>query len=277
MANYSVPVLEGMSLIANAGIFQLLDEEANGFDAPGFSATNDKGWVGAQLGLDFDFGEDIDLLLAGTYYDFQNVRGRRNALGSNQRDWTAPEFVTKGNSVFNIANEPVGVDRQLYGLASDFELINVLTRLNYTGFGDVHVVVEGDYVKNIGFDGTDVSQRLGFNVRSENEGWGANLKVGSPKTDKAGTWQVFGGYRYVERDAVMDAFTDSDFHGGGTDAEGWIAGFNLGLTRNTWMRARYLSAGEIAGAPVINDTATPPGGFAPLDIDVVQVDLNAKF
>ena len=43
-------------------------------------------------------------------------------------------------------------------------------------------------------------------------------------------------YRYLERDAVLDAFTDSDFHLGGTDAKGYQLGFDLGLSRGAWLR-----------------------------------------
>jgi hypothetical protein len=71
------------------------------------------------------------------------------------------------------------------------------------------------------------------------------------------------GYRYVERDAVLDAFTDSDFHLGGTDAKGYYIGADYAFTPRVFARLRYLSANEIDGAP--------------LGIDVVQLDLNAAF
>ena len=70
-------------------------------------------------------------------------------------------------------------------------------------------------------------------------------------------------YRYLQRDAVLDAFTDSDFHLGGTDTQGYRITGLYGLTKNLWMRARWMSATEIDGPP--------------LSIDVLQVDLNAKF
>jgi len=78
-----------------------------------------------------------------------------------------------------------------------------------------------------------------------------------------GQWRIAALYRHVERDAVVDAFTDSDFHQGGTDAEGWGIEALYGIARNTWLRARYMTANEIEGPP--------------LGIDLLQVDLNAKF
>jgi hypothetical protein len=62
---------------------------------------------------------------------------------------------------------------------------------------------------------------------------------------------------------VLDAFTDSDFHLGGTNAKGWILGGKYGLLENTYISARYLSADEIEGPP--------------LGIDVLQLDLVSEF
>jgi hypothetical protein len=81
--------------------------------------------------------------------------------------------------------------------------------------------------------------------------------------NKLWDWQVFGSYKYLQRDAVLDAFTDSDFHLGGTDAQGYIIGGKLGLAKDVWLRGRWLSANEIDASP--------------LGIDVLQLDLNAKF
>ena len=89
------------------------------------------------------------------------------------------------------------------------------------------------------------------------------ITIGADAIRKLHDWQVFVGYRYLERDAVLDAFTDSDFHLGGTDAKGWILGGDYGLARNTWLTLRYLSADEIDGPP--------------LGIDVLQLDLNTRF
>ena len=61
----------------------------------------------------------------------------------------------------------------------------------------------------------------------------------------------------------MDGFADSDFHGGGTDAQGYTLAGEFGITRNTWMRMRYMSANEIDGPP--------------LAVDILLVDLNAAF
>ncbi len=62
---------------------------------------------------------------------------------------------------------------------------------------------------------------------------------------------------------MLDAFTDSDFHLGGTNAKGFMIGGQYAIYKNTWLAARWMSADEITGLP--------------LAIDVFQLDLNAKF
>lgn len=252
---------------ANLGGFALLAEEANlvEFD------TNDKYWWGAQAGVDLSLGRDLGLSLAGSYYDFINVAGQRNDFNSTSRDWTAPEFIAKGNTVFDIRND-LDPDTQLFALASDFELLNAMVELDYRRFAPIHVVLRTDFVQNIGFDKGDVRSRVGTDVSERNRGWYAELQVGYPQVRAARQWNVFAGYQYLQRDAVLDSFTDSDFHAGGTDAEGWIAGASYGLASNLWMRLRWLAAEEIDGAPA--GFANP---FAPFAIDVLQVDLNGRF
>ncbi len=130
-------------------------------------------------------------------------------------------------------------------------------------FNPVHVIMTGDYVRNIGFDANDILLRTGNTYSKENQGFMAKLAVGMPETVKKNDWQLFAAYKRLAADAVMDAYTDSNFHLGGTDAKGWIAGGSYGLDKNTWLRLRWFSANEISGAP--------------LAIDVLIIDLNAKF
>jgi hypothetical protein len=67
----------------------------------------------------------------------------------------------------------------------------------------------------------------------------------------------------VQADAVLDAWTDADFHGGGTNADGYYFWGSLGLTHDVWVRLRYMSADQITG---------PSYG-----LDTWQLDFNAKF
>jgi hypothetical protein len=260
------------AFFVNLGGFALLAESPNLVGG----GANDKYWWGTQVGLEFDITEDLGLMLVGSYYDFVNVVGKYNDLNSTGNDWTAPEFIAKGNTVFDIRND-LDPDSNLFGLASDFELASAMVELAYRGFSPVDVVFRVDYVENIGFDSGAVSSRIGYDVAERTQGWFTELEVGSPDVRKKGQWQLFAGYKSLERDAVLDSFTDSDFHAGGTDAEGWLLGGSYAIASNLWLRARWLSADEIDGAPVGFENNGTPVSFTPLAIDVLQVDLNAKF
>ena len=96
-----------------------------------------------------------------------------------------------------------------------------------------------------------------------NVGWNINLQVGAVALQQAWDWTAGLGYRYVESDAVVDGFADSDFGGGGTNLQGYTVSGNLALSKNVWMGVRWMSANSIAG-----DT---------FKADVLQIDLNAKF
>ena len=89
------------------------------------------------------------------------------------------------------------------------------------------------------------------------------MTVGYPQINDRWEWNLSAAYKYIESDAVLDAFTDSDFHLGGTNAKGYILGGNLGVAHNIWLTGRWLSASEISGPPYT--------------VNVVQVDLNARF
>jgi len=94
-------------------------------------------------------------------------------------------------------------------------------------------------------------------------GYMFKVTLGEPDTVQPGQWNVSVTYKYLEPDAVLDAFTDPDFDLGGTNAKGYILGVQYAVAKNAWLQARYLSAREVYGAP--------------LSIDVLQLEMNARF
>jgi hypothetical protein len=149
-------------------------------------------------------------------------------------------------------------------LASEFRELNITGAIDVGYWHPVHFVFLGDYVKNLGFHRNDVAQRTGNpDIKAETTGYQAGLAVGYPAVEDFGQWKGFLFYKHLEADAVIDAFTDSDFHLGGTDAKGWTLGGEFGLARNVWLAGKWLTANEITGPP--------------LSIDVFLLDLNAKF
>jgi hypothetical protein len=224
-------------------------------------SKKDKWLLGAQLGANLRFGDDQRLRIGAALYDFRNVQGRQNTLDSNLLDYTAPQFLRIGNTLFDIRNDN-DVTTNLFALASKYRLVNLSATYDVP-FGRYSLGAALDAVKNIGFKSSDVFALTGAKVAARTKGYQAELSFGYPKVTGAGAWRGLLGYRYVERDAVLDAFTDSDFHGGGTDASGFYLIGDYGLSNRVWMRLRYQSGNEIDGAP--------------LGVDTVQLDLNTQF
>jgi len=100
-------------------------------------------------------------------------------------------------------------------------------------------------------------------VIEDTTGYLAGITVGTPKIVKFPDWQIITYYEYLGADAALDAFTDSHFHGGGTNAKGWVLGGEVGLLKNTWLRVRWYSTDQISGPP--------------LSIDTLLVDMNGRF
>lgn len=240
--------------------------------------TQDDKWLlSAQLGYEFDPLPELRLSLAAAYHDYQNIVGRKNTLDSTVYDYTASEFVQKGNTYFDIRND-TDPDTELYALAADFNILDISAVASWTLRPDLVLDLSANYASNVGYDYGEVLQRVGGCTPITNPAPGGpteicpvekadayrlEFRVGNPDIARPLAWRAFVAYHYAERDSVLDAFTDSDIHRGGTDAEGYIIGGELGLTNNTWARLRYLSADEIDG-PL-------------LGIDVLQLDLNGRF
>jgi hypothetical protein len=234
------------------GVFPLYEEE--------FS-DRDKWLYAGQAGVEYRKAMGLSGKLGVAYYDYENITGVRNdPLQPGVWDFTAPQFQQKGNTLMDI-DPGAGIKT---ALASDYNLLNVTAQLDYDYWFPIHIVLLMDYVKNLGFDRTEVAARTGNpNVEEDTEGYQFGLTVGYPTIRYFGEWNTFLFYKYLGADAVLDAFTDSDFHLGGTNAKGWILGGELGLYKNVWLRGRWLTADEIKGPP--------------LAIDVLQVDVNARF
>jgi hypothetical protein len=224
-------------------------------------------WLyGTQAGIQWKSENKSSIKIGLAYYDFSNVQGQSNGASlSGPFDLTVPSFRQKGNNTFDI-NAANPQDAK-FGLASKFQEINLTGEIDLAKFDPVHIILTGDYVRNIGFDQKEILSRTGRLYNKETDAYQLKLAVGMPRTLDLHDWQVFGAYKKLGADSVMDAFTDSDFHLGGTDAKGWIMGANYGVGKNAWMTARYFSSQEVTGLP----------NGLPLSIDVLMLDLNAKF
>lgn len=237
------------------GLFPLQDVQR--------SVSNDarsKWLLAAQGGVEWVPSNQLRTRFGVGLYDYRNIAGVRNDPTFNTRDETAPRFRQKGNSLFDISGDP---GTRLWALASDYQVLNLSAAVDYQLYNPVHLIVSADYVRNLGFDQSKIRQRTGLSLDREDSGYMLRATLGSPEMLLSGDWQMSLAYRYLEADAVLDAFTDSDFHLGGTNNKGFILGAQYGLSRNTWLSARWLSSREITGLP--------------LSINTLQVQFNAKF
>jgi len=256
-AKVRLPLGEGLAVIANGGAFPLEQRYTN-------EVSLNRWLYGGQLGAEFATG-DVELKAAVAYYDFQNIRGRKNELNSRLNDYTALTLVGSGNSKFNIRND--GELTQLVGLSSDFDVLNVTGSIAYRGFDDIVVRLTGDFAKNLAFDRADILALAPNSTPPGDIAWQARLDVGRPAIERLGHWRIGLAYRRLETDSVLDVFTDSDFGLGGTDLKGYVLDAELGIFRNTSIGARWLSANAIERR-----------ALSPLfAVDTLLLDLNARF
>lgn len=112
----------------------------------------------------------------------------------------------------------------------------------------IPVKVYGQYVLNEAADTDDTGYLVGFTL--------GRAKV-------PGSVELGYNYRRLEANAVLGAFTDSDFIGGGTDGVGHKLYATVALSKN-W---------SLGGAYIINEKGLDDS----IDYNRLQIDLQAKF
>ncbi len=225
-------------------------------------SSHDKWLLGGQFGANLRWGEGQKLRLAAGFYDYFNVSGRLNPPDSTIYNFTAPVFMRQGNTYFDIANSS-DPTVNLFALASKFRLLNLNASYELPIGGRYTLGVTADAVRNLGYNADYTSGNFGQYVAPRTKGYQGEISFGDPVVLTAGHWRGVIGYRYLQRDAVIDAYTDSDFHFGGTDATGYYLMGDVGVANHVWVRLRYLSSNAIDGPT--------------LGIDTLQIDLNTRF
>jgi hypothetical protein len=287
---------EAITPFAVAGAFPIYNTDLNagvnlettGVGVPTKFASTDKWLFGGQAGFASRFNPDLDLRLAVAYYDFDGVQGRPSSpcavFGTSDNcdtDTLRPSFAQKGNTYMGLRTylffpDPGGsLNYQFYGLASQYRPVVASGQLDIGTFHPAHIVLDGEYVWNSAFNRRAVGAVAVNNFAGSPDatsggvfdggatGWLGRITVGNKEIKHLGDWNFHAGYKYLESDATIDAFVDSDFGLGGTNLKGYFVGGNVGLSDNVWASMRWMSANGIVGAPYA--------------VDVLQVDLNAKF
>ena len=257
--------------------------------------SRDKWLNGLQLGAEWAFSDDHALRGAVAYYDFRRISGRLSEpcmlySGADQAcstDWTRPAFMQKGNTLMLLRDialnpqDPANTPTPQYvGLASEFELVDVNVRYTLPAFAGYGLSLEGNWVQNIAYDRqkmwtnaaggivnnlawVDGGTLTANNISSGDTAWQAQATFGNLALAERGNWQAWAGYRRVEADAVPDAFNDTDFHLGGTNAKGYYLGASWMFDKRAWLTGSWFAAKQITGSPA--------------SIDVFQMEVNAKF
>lgn len=223
-ATYKGKASDRLTIFVN-GVFFYVEERKQ---------ADDTKMAGGQLGFEVKTSEESYLVFSGGYYDYQNLKG-------NEGLYDPEDFF--GNSTVEVEVEGDTIEVYAYGYTM-FEV-----------FGEFGVKLEkvtlifyGSYVQNTGPD-------------EHNKGYlaGATIEHGKNK----GNWKLYGNWRELEADAVIGAFTDSNFGGGGTDSKGLEVGASYGIADKV----------DLAFTTFINKV----GMEEELDYKRFQLDLNAKF
>ncbi len=281
-----VKINDNVSTFFTGGYFPIYNTEVNSAEnQPTKYPSTNKWLTGAQIGVDWKVAEDWKTKFAIAYYGFDGVQGKLSKpyiplsdRDAGNTDTTRPSFAQRGNTYMplrDIDNSTSANDYgnyfqyQYYGLSSEFENLTMTGKIEYDGYDPVTISLVGEATKNIAFDSstneiTAITNRGGDNVYEGGDfGWYTALVVGKPALEAFGDWQAGFGYRYVESDAVVDGFTDSDFGGGGTNVKGFTLGGTFALSPFVRLSLVWMSANEIAGPP--------------LSSDIIQFDINANF
>jgi hypothetical protein len=251
--NLSADNAQRKDLFLTVGAFPLASETPSSLD---------KWLAGAQIGTDVAWSDGSRLRFGAAYYDYIHIVGQRNQPDSTFLNYTAPALFQKGNTVYDISSS-TNPDVNLFGLAADYHIVDLLAIADLHTFSQYGVSLTAEAVRNIGFNAAEVFARTGTYVAPRTSGYEADIGFGNLPFGASGTWRASAGYRYLQRDAVLDAFNDEDFHLGGTDTKGFLVSLDYSINKHVWARFKYMSANAIDGPP--------------LAIDVLQLDLNGQF
>ncbi len=293
------PITDNLTLFGAGGAFSVFNTDLNFSSAESAKFKSEDKWLFAgQAGLIWKINEDFTVKGAAALYDFENIAGKVSdpyvQTDSTDEGNTAdsrPSFAQNGNTYIALNNvEPnpgiaPGQPTPLYeyfGLATGFQELALTGQVDISHFDPFHIWVVGEFVDNLAFDRSSIVNNGPPGILSGpqnniadpndpnsfyggNKGYNIRLSMGRPALEKLGDWNVNLTYRYIESDAVVDGFVDSDFGGplAGTNLQGYMVGLNVGLSPHVWTTLRWMSADAIAGPTYKSD--------------VIQFDINAQF
>ncbi len=284
-------ITDWLTPFLNAGAFPVHNTSFNyATNQPAKFASEDKYLYGVQLGAKLKVTKDVDFKGAAALYQFDNIDGRLSSpfvpLSTSDvgdTDDTRPLFAQKGNTYMALRNIPAveandygtKYQYQYYGLSSEFQPFALTGKLDFNHWEPVQISVFGEYIRNLAFDAEAINAEAVNNRGAIEEGadigafdggdtaWILGINFGAPALEKRWDWNLGFSYRYVETDAIVDGFTDSDFGLGGTNVKGYSVFGSLALAPRVFLRVNWMSATEVSGPPFRSD--------------IYQLEISAKF
>ncbi len=272
-----------------AGVFPI---HITAFSFPGERGdklpSRNKWLYASQGGVGWKLSDALGVKLGGAFYYFDHLEGMPPAAcRTDLKDQTCdsddsrPDFAQKGNTYMTLRTPspeaatagPGAPEYQFFGLASRFRVVAATARIDLRIAPPLKLWVDGEFVRNVGFKKREVAPVAVNNqdvcngddcpYGGGNNGYTGRLTFGSPTQGMRWDWSVSLAYRYLQSDAVVDAFNDSDFGLGGTNLKGYVLSASLGLADGVALAGRWLSADSVVG-PTYR-------------VDVLQIDLQARF
>ena len=193
---------EGFTASYNSGMF-FANTAYMYIESDDASVDGTQGVYGLQGGAKFSFTNTTDLTAALAYYD-AGLRGNVGVYIPTAFFGNATVINADGTEVY----------------ANDFKMVNAGIQLN-TALFDLPLSLFGDYVYNDDASDYDTGYIAGFSTKINNLSF---------------LYQ----YQKLEANAVLGAWTDSDFAGGGTDGEGSKFVLGYALTKQWALSATYF-------------------------------------
>ena len=192
------------------------------------NSSDDSHLYTSQVGLKWPLAKSVTLTAGGGYFGYTNTRG--NAAFFNGK--------AQGNTVDGSGN-----------YLHDFENVELFVELA-TKVGGWPLTLFVQSVQNTAVSEQDTATAFG-------------AKIGSAK--RVGGMEYSWTYQDIEADAVVGTFNDSDFGGGGSDANGHL------------IKAKYAFRSKVFFGCTLYVTDVDQSQGSRHDYDRIQIDLEFKF
>jgi len=177
-------------------------------------STEDSYIAAGQGVINVKIGEasPSNVSVGAAFFDYVNAQGFATFYEPDNGKGNSTDYFARTNDT-------------IVGYATGFEILELSAEYSHK-FNNTPLTLMADFATNTAAD-------------SLNTGWLVGATLGKAK--EQGSWDVRYIYRRVEKDAVVGAFTDSDFRGGGTDAKGHEIGGTYMVDKNAGVSVSYFN------------------------------------